>query len=157
MMAPSLSPEQCRHLAARGPCAAILALKGAESPYLRDCLVRHYQHQTYAMLAADLGADPSAEAFTIVAGIGTLVLRPGGTQFSSAIPDTATAVSNVPPSPQRFPDAPLEAPPAVADQRRQRCQCCARWSHGRCQVAGCACAGLGQPDRLFSRCPEGRW
>ena len=163
MMAHSLSPDSCRRLASHGPCAAILAAKGAESVYLRDCLVRQYQAVPWSRLQAELSLESEVQEVWLEAGIGTLVLRPGGTQFFPSLPPAAVpqAVTQsdrsgelgLPP----VAEEPRAAPAAVVTARLRICAACPRWMERRCTVAGCAWAGLGQPANRFSRCPEGRW
>jgi hypothetical protein len=119
----------------------------ADPRYVADHAVRVYQVRGLAALVRDLGwSCDAATELTIRAGIGTLVLRPGGTQFTPAST-----------GPLPSPAQPLPAPEDLAAHRRGICGSCTRSMNDRCGVAGCACTGLGQPDRLLSRCPEGQW
>ena len=126
--------------------AAQVEATGPASACTADAILRRYQTRHLDAWCRDLGLAPCPEEATIAARLGTLVLRNGGTQFTPAQEQAA------PP-----PAAPLPAPGDLADHRRQRCGNCSRWQAGRCGVAGCACTGRGQPDRLLSRCPEGQW
>jgi hypothetical protein len=122
--------------------AAQAAVTGIDSPFTADAIVRRYQTHTLADWQADTG--DTAARVEIVAGIGTLILAAEGTQFT-------------PHGPAASPPAPLLAPPDLAAARRATCRGCDRCQGDRCTAAGCACTGLGDPARLHSRCPLGRW
>jgi hypothetical protein len=107
--------------------------------------VKYRRHGGHAALCRDFGKPLDTE-FRIRAGIGTLVSRPGGQQWTPAV-----APSQDPPAPPR------PAAVSVALARRAICASCDSQIDGRCQPAGCACAGLGLPDLWASRCPLGRW
>jgi hypothetical protein len=153
MTAHSLSLEHLERIAA---CRAIVAAKGASSPYVADCVVRAYQGRHIADLCHDAGVScDEATVITIAAGIGTLRLAWTGNHFESRtcveVPSNAgTATTDTLPMP-------LSASPAVRQERTSICTQCNHLVSDRCSVAGCACAGLGQPANRFSRCPIGKW
>jgi hypothetical protein len=149
----SLSPEQI----ARLPCCAdIVAAKGASSRYAADCVVRAYQGRHLADLCRDAGMPcDEATVVTIAAGIGILRMTWTGNQFTSGGSVRANIrMQSVQPeaSPQ-----PLPASDDLRIARLGVCRACSHLASDRCAVAGCACAGLGQPANRFSRCPIGKW
>jgi hypothetical protein len=156
MMERLLSSEDIKRLAA---CRAIVADKGASSPYAADCVVRAYQGRHVADLCREAGMScDEATVITITAGIGTLRMAWTGNHFESA---TSVAVPPLPAAAAAISTAasplPLPASPAVQHERTRICNQCRHLVSGRCSVAGCACAGLGQPANHFSRCPIGKW
>jgi hypothetical protein len=133
------------------PCLApIIAAKGVASPYVLDHLIRAYHRPGgHADLCRDLGW-PIDRDITIRAGIGTLVSRPGGQQWSPAIGPRDSSRDPPPPPPR-------PASESLALARRAVCAACESWRDNRCQSAGCTCAGLGQADLWSSRCPLDLW
>ena len=116
-------------------------ITGAESLYSLDCLVRYLLEAGWSGAIA-LGWQ--GDNIKIEAGIGTLYL--------SATEQTWTPTAKGTPPP-----APLPADPAIAATRQAACDNCDRYESGRCQVAGCGCAGQGNPSVRFSKCPLGKW
>lgn len=96
--------------------------------------------------AVALGLDPTAEQLVIQAGIGWLRITPTTVDWRPVQPRSA------PPPPP-----PSPAPEPLRLARLATCQACSRYIADRCQVAGCGCAGLGNPAAQFSKCPLGRW
>jgi len=142
-----LTAEQLARLPA---CAAIVAAKGIDAPYLADCAVRAYQGRHVAELCRDLDlACGAATELVIEAGIGRLTLAWTGNRCEPAGRGTI--------APRSIWAEPLTAPPDLRDQRQALCSACRHHVGQRCTVAGCSCAGLGQPARRFSRCPIGAW
>jgi hypothetical protein len=142
-----VTAAQVERLAAIDPTIrAQFEATGPTSACTADTILRRYQTRHLDDWCRDLGLVPRPNEVIIPAAIGTLVLRPGGTQF--------TPTSSEPLSP---PAQPLPAPENLAVHRCGLCGSCPHWRNDRCGVAGCACAGLGQPDHLLSRCPEGQW
>jgi hypothetical protein len=116
--------------------------------YVGDHVIRHYRPLGLAALLRDLGADPTTPEMEIVGGIGRLVLRADGSE---------TWEPTLPENP-RLPDPPPRpADPALVDARRATCAVCPSWAGGRCDAAGCGCAGEGRADVWSSRCPLGKW
>jgi hypothetical protein len=129
-------------IAALDPVVAAQAtVTGIGSDYTADAIVRRYLDRTLGDWQADTG--DASDRIEIVAGIGTLVLDAAGAHFTPCGPFASPA--------------PLPAPPDLVADRTTACRACDRYQGDRCTAAGCACAGLGQPDRLHSRCPLGRW
>lgn len=153
MTAHSLSPEQIASLPC---CADVVAAKGASSAYAADCLVRNYQGRHITDLCRDTGM-PCEEntVITITAGIGTLRMTWFGNQFTSAA--KAPEKENRPIEQQPATPQPLPATALVRMARASICRSCSHLAPDRCAIAGCACAGLGQPANHFSRCPIGKW
>jgi hypothetical protein len=120
------------------------AVCGWDSPFTADSVVRYYQGRTLADWQRDTG--DTADRVVISAGIGELVLDRDDTRFSPAARGMIALSAE-----------PRPAPATLAVARLIICAICARLSDGRCSVAGCGCAGLGQAGRLLSRCPEGQW
>jgi len=151
MMERTLSPEDLERLAA---CRSIVAAKGASSPYVADCVVRAYQGAHVQILFRDLGwhIDRSVTV-VIVAGIGTLRMAWTGNQLES----TSAKPMSVGVAPAVEVAARLPAASAVRAHRERLCASCTHRGPERCTVAGCACAGLGEPAARFSRCPVGKW
>ncbi|MBA3846794.1 MAG: hypothetical protein H0X45_09135 [Planctomycetes bacterium] len=139
-----LAPE---HLARLRICATIVAAKGADSPYVADCVVRAYQGRHLSDLCRDLGwTCGDGDVVTIMGGIGTLRLAYHGNRFEPVVTTRSPSV------PQ-----PRPADDAMREQREALCRRCENLVDGRCRLAGCGCAGLGRPDRRYSRCPIGSW
>ena len=144
-------------------CADIIAAKGAASPYVGDCVVRAYQGSHLREVCRELGwACDYTTSITVTAGIGSLVMTWTGNRLvAPPTPRAATAAPDAAaPSPSPSPSPSPERLPAPSDLREERERVCAGCTHhaaDRCLVAGCACAGLGQPAARFSRCPVGRW
>jgi hypothetical protein len=153
MTAHTLSPEQIARLPC---CAEVVAAKGAVSAYAADCLVRTYQGRHVSDLCRDAGM-PCDETtiITIMAGIGTLRMAWTGNHFVPAVGGQGSPQGGAASSLKEA--MPLPAAPAVRDERIAVCIRCQHLVSGRCSVAGCACAGLGQPKNRFSRCPVGKW
>jgi hypothetical protein len=142
-----VTATQVERLAAIDPAIrAQVATTGPTSACTADAIVRRYQTRHLGDWCRDLDLVPCPSEVTIPAAIGTLVLRPGGTQFTPA------STGPLPP-----PAQPLPAPEDLAVHRRGICGSCAQWADGHCGVAGCACTGMGRPDHMLSRCPEGQW
>ena len=101
-----------------------------------------------AALLKNLGADQGIQKFEIVGGIGRLVLRADGSEtWEPTLPDRP-----------RQPDPPpRQADQALVGARRAACAVCPSWVAGRCDAAGCGCAGEGRAEVWSSRCPLGRW
>lgn len=152
MMARSLSSEQI----ARLPCCCdVVTAKGAASPYAADAVVRAYQGQHIADLCRDAGMPcDETTVITITAGIGTLRMAWSGNQFTST---TSIEKANRPGEQQAAIAQPLPATDQIKSERITICRSCSHLASDRCAVAGCACAGLGQPANHFSRCPIGKW
>jgi len=150
MMERTLLPEDLERL---GACRSIVAAKGASSPYVADCVVRAYQGRHLADLCYDLGwaCDP-ATVIIIKAGIGTLRMTWTGNHLEDKRSAPATVHTAPLPAPVR-----LMASPNLRRERERICSDCTHRVQDRCSIAGCACAGLGQPAARFSRCPVGRW
>lgn len=123
-------------------CAQVLQAKGNHYRYLADAAARYYSPRPISDLERDLGKE-FPDGVEIRAGIGTLTISRESSQWSPAI--------SQPKEVQR-----LQASPELAASRRSRCQECDRWAN-RCTVAGCSCAGLGDPSAALSRCPLNRW
>jgi len=151
MMERTLLPEDLERL---GACRSIVAAKGASSPYVADCVVRAYQGVHVQNLFNDLGwhSDRSVTV-VIVAGIGTLRMAWTGNHLES----TSAKPVSVGAAPAVEVAARLLAAPAVRAHRESMCASCTHHGPERCTVAGCACAGLGEPAARFSRCPVGKW
>jgi hypothetical protein len=142
-----VTAAQVEHLAAIDPAIRDqFEATGPTSACTADAIVRRYQTRHLNDWCRGLDLVPCPNEVTIPAAIGTLVLRAGGTQFTPA------STGPLPPPAQPHP-----APEDLAVHRRGICGSCASWMNDRCVVAGCACTGLGQPDHLLSRCPEGQW
>lgn len=142
-----LTVAQVERLAILDPAIrAQVASTGPGSACTADAILRRYQARQFADWCRDLDLAPGQAEAVIVARTGTLVLRAGGSQFTPAQEQAA------PP-----PAAPLPASGELTAHRRGVCGACVRLQADRCSVAGCACTGMGQPDRLLSRCPEGSW
>jgi hypothetical protein len=109
--------------------------------YALDCLVRHLLDAGWP---GALALGWTGDDLTIDAGIGSLYL--------SATKKTWTPTAKGTPPP-----APLPADPAITPARQAACDNCNRYESGKCQVAGCGCAGQGNPSVRFSKCPLGKW
>jgi hypothetical protein len=114
--------------------------------YAGDHVIRYYRPLGLAALLRDLGADP-IDQLTIEGGIGTLTLYADGRE------DWRPTTTR-PPPPQ---PPPRPADPALAAARLAACTACPSWIAGRCDSAGCGCAGEGRPEVWASICPLGRW
>jgi hypothetical protein len=97
--------------------------------------------------ALALGLAPAAVDLVVEAGIGRLRITPTEVDWRPVVAPTRAE-----PSP-----APQPAPDPVRIARLAACEACSRFAQGRCTIAGCGCAGQGQPSALFSRCPLGLW
>jgi hypothetical protein len=97
--------------------------------------------------ALALGLEPAADELVIEAGIGRLRLTPTTVEWSPVIAgDKARATIDR-----------LTAPPDVQAARLAACRACTSYVAERCQIAGCGCAGLGNPAALLSKCPLDLW
>jgi hypothetical protein len=124
-------------------CLKLLEDTGHER-YALDCLVRHLLETGWPGAIA-LGW--TGEDIKIEAGIGTL-------QLSATKQIWTPTAKGTPPPPAPIP---IPAPPDLAASRQAVCATCPRYESGRCQVAGCGCAGQGTPATLYSKCPLGLW
>ena len=91
--------------------------------------------------------DPCPPEIRLQSESGTLVLRPGGTQWTP----------NPGAPPPVVPVITLEALPDIVVTRATICSTCPELSDAGCAKAGCACRGLARPTAADSRCPEGKW
>jgi hypothetical protein len=121
-------------------CDRLLRDTGQER-YALDCLVRHLLEAGWPGAIA-LGWQ--GDELKIEAGIGTLYLSATQQKWTPTVKGT--------PPPQ-----PKPAPPDLVAIRQATCATCPRYESGRCQVAGCGCAGQGTPTALYSKCPLGLW
>jgi hypothetical protein len=126
-------------------CAPLVAATGAWSLYAADCLVRHLLEEGWAGALA-LGWSVDRGDLVVEAGIGYLHLGPMVTEWRPVLPRSPLS-----PTP-----AAITAPVPLVLARRATCRECPRFD-GHCTIAGCGCAGQGQPEALLSRCPLGRW
>ncbi len=132
-MEPSASPDLLA-------LATLAGCPPAQDRHRLDCLVRWLRAHGWAG-ALTLGI---TEPLTITAGIGTLRLGPEGECWEPAAKPT-------PPAP------PQPSPEPLRLARIAACAACDRFRDDRCTVSGCGCTGLGKPERMFSKCPLGRW
>lgn len=93
----------------------------------------------------EFGLDAATQEYTLITGSGTIVYTKHSVQFK----------------PTRGHDPVVNQQPQVADEvlkarRLGSCVICLDYA-GNCTIAGCKCNGMGQPERLLSRCPKGHW
>lgn len=127
-------------------------MKGAASAYAADCLVRHLLRMPGNLPPAakvwaavlELGFDPTASDLVIAAGIGVLTITPTTIDWRPTVAPTRST-------------PPIPADDATRTARQAACNACPRFVDRRCTVAGCGCAGQGQPAVYFSKCPLGKW
>lgn len=101
--------------------------------------------KTLSDIITELGLDPATTSHTLITGSGTITYTPNSVQFK---PTTgADPIAN--PQPQ-------VADEILVASRTGSCVICMDYA-GNCTIAGCKCNGMGQPDRLLSRCPKGHW
>ena len=122
--------------------ATLAGCPPAQDRHRLDCLARWLIANGWQG-AQRIGA---TEPLEIRAGIGLLRIGPDGEDWQPATKATAR------PEPE-----PLPAPEPLRAARLAMCATCDRYSSGRCDVGGCGCAGMGKAERLFSKCPLGRW
>lgn len=153
-MARSLSPDL---LARLPPCAAVYKEKGAHPRYLGDAAIRAYRGRSLSDLLADIGED--AEAVVIHGGIGTLVMRAAGNEWTPA-PTVASLARGVVGAiagslALAMTGDPVTVPGAVRAARLAACARCDLWDAGRCRSCGCVTAA--KAALAATSCPMGRW
>jgi hypothetical protein len=124
-------------------CESLTNKYGPDSKYTKDCQIRAIKDLPYEAAAQLLNYN-GPPPIIIEAGIGKLYLSPTETKWEPAVKGQ--------PSPP-----PLPADTAIAQSRQSVCDTCSRYESGKCQVAGCGCAGQGKPSVRFSKCPLGLW
>ena len=100
-----------------------------------------YQALPLAEVLLKEGLDPEITELEVCAPGAILTLRPGANEYTAST----------------TPVAPAPATPEIAAIRTTVCTNCTSLVNSKCSVAGCDCAGIGQPGIMSSRCPRGLW
>lgn len=132
-------------------CQKIIALKGADSKYAKDCMVRSVRGLPYYEACKVLAyTDPPP--IVIHAGIGTLVLGPDGEDFTPAPTTGEKAKSWLASWGDRTP-----ADSETAATRQALCDTCDWMEPKRMVCTACGCGTSAKVALAAQRCPKGRW
>lgn len=154
-----LSPDDIDALAI---CRSIIDTKGAGSKYAGDCVIRHYRGLHISEMSADLGeAFAREDAVTIHGGIGTLIMRWHGNEFTPA-PSLSSMTKDLAATAGRTVAAAMTGGPVMADEktvahRRRTCEGCPHYRDLEKRCAACGCFTIAKTAIAGSKCPQGRW
>lgn len=141
-------------------CKAIADLKGWESKYVKDCAIRELIDKRLTDLFFNVDVDWTAEVIVIRGGIGTLVMRESGNEFTPA-PTLAKmaiglsmAVTQNVASLVRGEN--IKASDATVEKRMKICCECPLWNPEKEICGACGCGSIKQ-KLANSVCPKEKW
>lgn len=132
-------------------CQDIIAKKGLESKYAKDCLIRAIRGKAFADAAALIGWSAPPPIF-IRGGIGTLILGEESEEFTPAPTLGKMAAS--------FAASLVDRTPASQEETERRlaiCASCAHWDEVRARCSACGCFTRSKASLQAQRCPKSFW
>lgn len=153
----NLSAEQ---LAALPCCRSIAEDNGPSSKYVGDAAIRWYRGRKLAELCRDIGIDP-VESLTLSGGIGTLVMRLHGNEWTPtpSLGRMALGIAGAVGAAARaaIHGESVRASDDLVERRLATCRACPLWVVESSRCGACGCFTTAKAALAASTCPKGWW